>query len=156
MAHPWSHGGDEDARLLRKELPQLGDGLLHEVDRPAQLAGPDSDPELRRVQPETGDLCRDPDRLMSVEGKDPDAELQLRGGCGDVCERLQAGRARLIVRPQRMVPKLLTADRQVTSESRVETRADAQPPADRRRCVHDPVSVDGSMFWFARNRLSGS
>jgi hypothetical protein len=28
---------------------------------------------------------------MSVEGKDPDAELELRGGSGEVCERLQPG-----------------------------------------------------------------
>jgi hypothetical protein len=41
MAHPWSHGCDDDSRPLWKELPQLGDGLLEEVDRPAQLAGPD-------------------------------------------------------------------------------------------------------------------
>jgi hypothetical protein len=44
------------------------------VDRCAQLAGPDPDPELCRVQPEPGDLCGDPNRLMSAEGKDPDAE----------------------------------------------------------------------------------
>jgi hypothetical protein len=68
MAHPWSHGCYDDARPLRKELPQLGDDLLHEVDGPAQLAGPDPDPELCRVEPETGYRFRDPDRLMSVEG----------------------------------------------------------------------------------------
>jgi hypothetical protein len=73
MAHPRSHGCQDDARPLRKELTQLCHGPPHELDRCAQLAGPDPDPEPCRVQPETGDLCRDPDRLMSVERKHPDA-----------------------------------------------------------------------------------
>jgi hypothetical protein len=57
---------------------------------------------------------------MSVEGKHPDAELELRGGSGEVCEHLQAGRGWLVVRPERVVPELFTADGEVTSESSVE------------------------------------
>ena len=92
-AQPRSHGCHDDARPLREELPQLGDGSLHDVDRCAQLAGPDPDPELGGIEPEAVDLRRDPDRLMSVEGKDAHAELELRGGGGELCERLQAGAA---------------------------------------------------------------
>ena len=73
-----------------------------------------------------------PDRLMSVEGKGADAELELRGRSREVRERLQAGSGRLVVRPQRVVPEMLAAGGEVTSESCVETGGDAQPSADRR------------------------
>jgi hypothetical protein len=61
------------------------------------LAGPDSDPKLRGIEPETADLCRDVDRLMPVKGKNPDAELELRRGNGEMGERVQAWRAWLVV-----------------------------------------------------------
>ena len=125
-------------RVSREELTQLGDGPLDDVDRRAQLAGPDPDPELRGIEPEAVDVCRDLDRLMSVEGKDPHAELELRGRSREVRERLQAGRGRLVVRPQRVVPEMLAAGGEVTSESCVETGGDAQPSADRRGRVHGP------------------
>jgi hypothetical protein len=39
------------------------------------LARPDADPELRRIQSETGNFGRDRNRLMSVERKNPHAQF---------------------------------------------------------------------------------
>lgn len=54
------------------------DGALERADLPAKLAGSDPDPEFRGVDSKALDLDRDPGRLMSVEAKDADAELELR------------------------------------------------------------------------------
>src|SRR5215211_9046417 len=57
----------------------------------------------------------DVDRLMLVDGEHSDTELQLRGGSSEVCEHLQAGGGGLVVRPQRVVPQLRTADGEIAS-----------------------------------------
>ena len=44
---------------------------------PAQLTGPDSDPESRWIEAETVDLSYDPDRLVAVKGKYPDTQLEV-------------------------------------------------------------------------------
>ena len=74
------------------------------------LARPDPDPELRRIQPETGNLRRDRNRLMSVERKNPHAQFEPWRGAGELRQRLQASSGRLVVRPQRVVPEALTVD----------------------------------------------
>ena len=154
-------------------------------------ARPHPDPELRRIQPETGDVGCDCSRLMSVEGKNADAQLEPRRGDGELRQHLQASSRRLVVRPQRVVAESLSEAGQVASNSHVKARADTQPSADRRSCIHArhgtrslPLTAlrrcirgagrpscslsvrlagnvtstleAGSMFWFARNRLSGS
>jgi hypothetical protein len=69
------------------------------MQRRGQLARPDADPEFRRIQPETGNLRRDRNRLMSVERKNPHAQFELWRGAGELRQRLQAGSRRLVVRP---------------------------------------------------------
>jgi hypothetical protein len=110
VAQPWSHRCDDDSCLLREELTQLADGALDGLDRRAQLAGPDPDAKPRGIEPEAVDRRSDSGRLMSVEGKDPHAELELRSRSGELCERLQARRSWLVVRPQRVVSEMLTLD----------------------------------------------
>jgi hypothetical protein len=121
------HGCHDDAGLIPEELSQLGDGSLNDVNRCGQPARPDPDPEPCGIEPETGDLRGDTCRLMSVEGEDTHAELEPWGCGGEVPERLQARCARLVVRPQRVVPEVLASGGEVTSESRVEACGDAKP-----------------------------
>jgi hypothetical protein len=120
MAHAGAHGCDDDARPFGKPVSQLGYSTSNVLHRRPELTGPHPDPKLRGVEPKTGDLCRDAGRLMPVDGKHSDTQLQLRGARSELCEHLQAGGGWLVVRPQRVVPQMLTADREVASNPWVE------------------------------------
>jgi hypothetical protein len=74
------------------------------------LARPDADPELRWIQPETGNLRCDRNRLMPVERENPYTKFDLWRGAGELRQRLQAGSGRLVVRPQRVIVEALTVD----------------------------------------------
>jgi hypothetical protein len=89
-AEAGSHSGHYDARLVGQEVAQGCNGPPDDLDRRGQLAGPDPDPELPRIEPVPVDLRSDPGRIVSVERKDPDTELELRAGVGEQRERFQA------------------------------------------------------------------
>ena len=72
---------------------------------------------------------------MSVEGKNADAQLEPRRGDSELRQHLQASSRRLVVRPQRVVAESLSEAGQVAS-THVKARADTQPSADRRSCIH--------------------
>ena len=75
------------------------------------------------------------DRLVSVEGKHPDAELELGGRSGELCECLQARRGRFVVGPQRVVAELL----QRTARSRAS-------PASRPAVMPSPRRIGVEVF----------
>ena len=141
-AQPGSHGGHDDARLGREALAEFDDGAADDVDLRAEPAGPYPDPEPRGVEPETVDLRRDPARLVPVDGKDSHAELDPRCRLGEVRQRLQAGRARLVVRPQRVVAELLAARGQLPGDPGFQACGDPET-AHGRPTMPRPASASG-------------
>jgi len=85
---------------VREQLAQLADGAAYRVELWAQLSRPDPEPELRRIEAEAFNISGDPGGLIPVEGKNSDAELEARRGSGELSERLQARRRRVVVAPQ--------------------------------------------------------
>ena len=107
VAESRPHRRHDNSRLLGKELAQLGHRSLNSPCRRPQLTRTYTDPEPCGIKAEAVDFARDLRRLVTVERKRADAELEPGSPGCEVRELSQTGSVWLVVRPQRVESELL-------------------------------------------------